>query len=355
MGDITQRFPSIMTSTARYDAEKTRVQLVKRGFLRENVVRYLYRPFDVRWLYWEPEGKLLDEKRPEYFPQLFEGNIWLEARQQQPMAKFDRGLYTTVLGDNFGNGLSSFFPLYKKNVAGDLFEAPQSSDKPQPNLADTAKEMLAGLEGTPEELFFHILAVLHTPKYREENADALRRDWPRIPFPETRERLSASAALGRQVAALLDSETPVPGVTCGKLSDVLKPMGVLKHREGRAVRSEELAVTAGWGHAGKGGVTMPGRGKTEEHEDGSVDVFLNGDVYWANVPGTVWEYTSGGYQVVKKWLSYREQPLLERPLQDGEARYVSEMIRRIAALLDLGPVLDANYAECYLPSRSSRS
>lgn len=27
-----------------------------------NIIRHLYRPFDVRWLYWEPETKLIDEK-----------------------------------------------------------------------------------------------------------------------------------------------------------------------------------------------------------------------------------------------------------------------------------------------------
>jgi hypothetical protein len=47
--------------------------------------------------------------------------------------------------------------------------------------------------------------------------------------------------------------------------------------------------------------------------------------------------------VVKKWLSYREKALLGRDLTVEEARYVSEMIRRIAAILALGPELDENY------------
>ena len=28
------------------------------------------------------------------------------------------------------------------------------------------------------------------------------------------------------------------------------------------------------------------------------------------MPANVWEYYIGGYQVIKKWLSYREQELL---------------------------------------------
>jgi len=58
----------------------------------------------------------------------------------------------------------------------------------------------------------------------------------------------------------------------------------------------------------------------------------------------VWNYTIGGYQVIKKWLSYREMKLIGRPLDSGEVRYVQEMVRRIAAILLLGPSLDINYA-----------
>jgi hypothetical protein len=75
-----------------------------------------------------------------------------------------------------------------------------------------------------------------------------------------------------------------------------------------------------------------------------VDVYLNGASFWAAVPFNVWEYTLGGYQVLKKWLSYREQPLLGRPLYDDEARYFAQVVRRIAAILLMGPALDASYA-----------
>lgn len=64
---------------------------------------------------------------------------------------------------------------------------------------------------------------------------------------------------------------------------------------------------------------------------------------WQNVPPEVWSFTIGGYPVVKKWLDYRHIEKLKRPLKLEEVAYVSEMVRRIAALLALGPALDANY------------
>ena len=116
-----------------------------------------------------------------------------------------------------------------------------------------------------------------------------------------------------------------------------------------------LRLTAGWGHAGQNGVTMPGKGKLETRgytaeEAGSPllgqrthDVFLNETACWRNVPEQVWDYTIGGYQVIKKWLSYREHELLGRALTPDEAREVTHMARRIAALILLQPELDRNY------------
>jgi hypothetical protein len=202
-------------------------------------------------------------------------------------------------------------------------------------------------------LCMHTLAIGYSYDYRAENADGIRQDWPRIPLPGTRAALLASAGLGRKVADLLDTETPVDGVTVGKLRPELKTIAVLSS-------GTSLSLTAGWGHAGKGGVTMPGKGKLVTRSytadempsaealsqlgASTCDVYLNNSVCWRNIPDNVWSYTIGGYQVLKKWLSYREHGLLGRALTADEAREVTHNARRIAALLQLQPKLDENYA-----------
>jgi hypothetical protein len=130
-------------------------------------------------------------------------------------------------------------------------------------------------------------------------------------------------------------------------------------------------VVARWGIAGKGGICMPSAGRLEsrpytEAERAAIaqgagrlgldeaaaltclgettcDVYLNDVAYWRNVPAKVWSYTLGGYQVMKKWLSYREKALLGRGLTVAEVAEVTAIARRIAALLLLQPALDANY------------
>ena len=72
--EIARRYPGVMKTTARFDARAIRDALLARGGPTEDgFVRFTYRPFDNRWLYWESETKLLDEKRAGYWPHVFEG------------------------------------------------------------------------------------------------------------------------------------------------------------------------------------------------------------------------------------------------------------------------------------------
>ena len=360
--------PRFMESGARFNPTVTRDTLLKRGFLPQNVVRYCYRPFDVRWLYWEPETKLLDEKRSDYFPHVFEGNSWLAAVQQN-RKDFDPPLVMTLHATRhiIERG-ANLFPLslrtssqMKLNPAPDLCDL---GDGRRLNLSDAAVAYLShiGSMADAEALFYHSIAILHAPAYRVENAGALRQDWPRIPLPVRRDLLLASAELGQQIAALLNSELPVAGVTSGALREELKTIGILSVIGGGPINlaAGDLDVTAGWGFGGRGGITMPGKGKVTEraitaNEENpalglgagatTYDIRLNERVYWRNIPPCVWEYTIGGYQVIKKWLSYRERVLLGRGLSPDEARAVTHIARRIAAILLREAELDQNYRD----------
>ena len=59
------------------------------------------------------------------------------------------------------------------------------------------------------------------------------------------------------------------------------------------------------------------------------DIHLNDRAFWRNVPASVWNYRIGGYQVLKKWLSYRERAVLDRPLKPEEVQLFTDTARRI--------------------------
>ena len=360
---------------SRFDAKATRDYLQKRGIVPNGIRRYCYRPFDLRWLYWEPETKLLDEKRTEYVRQWSKGNLWLCAVQQNRKHFDPPAVVTQLASRHLIERGANLFPL---SLATDEGAHLFAGKKPAPNLSHSAAEYLEGFGQEETEvlvrlLFFHIIAMLYAPEYRTENVTPLRQDWPRIPLPADRLALKASAALGEQIAALLDTETDVHGATCGKIAPAFKPIGVPSRLGGGELdtAANDLAVTAGWGHFGQANAVMPARGKLAERQydeneakaidaealargvsakevrrllgERTCDVFLNGVAYWRNIPLNVWQYTIGGYQVIKKWLSYREDEILGRALKPEEAREVTNTARRIAAIILLQPTLDENY------------
>ena len=112
--EITRRYPGAMKSTARFNARAIRDALLKRGGpVASGFVRHSYRPFDNRWLYWEAETKLIDEKRAEYKPHVFEGNLWIGSNKREIDEQFSHGTATPHLGNwKLGNWGIHFFPIW---------------------------------------------------------------------------------------------------------------------------------------------------------------------------------------------------------------------------------------------------
>ena len=346
--EIARRYPSAL------DAPRVRDRLLARGGpAKDGFLRFTYRPFDNRWLYWEADSGLLDRPRSTYRPHVFHGNMWLEAREREARDAFSRGTFLRHLGDNFGNGLSSFFParLRDDGILGE-------TRSKRPNLSTTAREYLSTTHVSECTLFHYVLAVLHDPRYRADNADALRLGWPRIPVPgwpanpsqDAVDSLVESARHGGALVHLLDAGSPVPGVTTGTLTPFIRSVAMPSTAEGHNMAGDDFAVTAGWGHFGAGKAVMPGTGRALERPftpeerlamgeglpelgETTFDIYLNGHAYWRNVPAAVWGYRLGGYPVLKKWLSYREHRILGRTIRPEEVQHFTDTARRMAAIL----------------------
>ena len=269
--EIARRHPAVMISTRIFDARTVRDSLLRRGGpIESGFVRHAYRPFDTRWLYWDADSRLLDRPRPKYKPHVIEGNLWL-VTQQKPRREWSPPQVIEHIGclDLMDRG-ATCVPAYLRDAALHFDKA--DGLQRRPNLSPAAERYLDRLGAGVEDLFHHVLAVLHDPAYREANAGALRMEWPRIPLPGwpdgdedgAADDLAASAARGRELAALLDSDTPVPGVTTGALRPEAAKVAVPSTTDGGNMAGGDFALTAGWGHFGQGEAVMPGQGRVVE-------------------------------------------------------------------------------------------
>lgn len=384
---IATRYPIIMKDVPRYNARAIRRELLlyreaelqlacqsDSGYPRERYQRnmtqadtepYYYRPFDLRWLYYEHNTKLLDERRKDYW----------DAHQRVPSMISAQANRKTYDPPAVTRSLASYHVIERASLIIPI----QFHAQTAPGLSEDVRNLngearSASLaDANPDDFFFHALATMHTPRYQTENSGALLGDWPRIPLPATTELLAHSAVLGRSLAELLDPESNIELVSeWSFLARLILPAEFAEGTVDRDIRNAaRLAVTAGWGRTGQGASVMPRRGDARERawtpaelerigvlavtqsltlDDAlnllgarCVDIYLNAVSLWTAIPLNVWEYTLGGYQVLKKWLSYREEPLLGRPLHETEARYFGQIVRRITAILLLRQALDASY------------
>jgi hypothetical protein len=367
---------------ARFNPKKARKKALEaESFSEERVVRYAVRPFENQWCYYVGERPVWNEPRPQLWEQVWPGNCFVLTRLRAGKEPEGDPIYfTPFLSDDHilspdAVAIPVFLQVQTAGITGPLLGNVKSV-KRIANLSAKARAYLQELGCDPEEavaqLWMHVLAVGLAKTYLAENRNVVRRNWPRIPLPSNNQLLQKSSSLGAEVAQLLDSDSAVIGVTAGALRTEQAVIGNLALIGPDPLNPAiDLKLTKGWGHKGGNGVN-PGKGKVKQREytadeldaiskgaatlgmsmeqalqrlgPSTCDVYLNERAYWCNIPVNVWEYFVGGYQVIKKWLSYRETKVIGRPITVAEADHVRDVARRLAAICLLGEKLDANYA-----------
>jgi hypothetical protein len=355
-----------VVDAAGFNSAKARAALLQAGGLKagrfEQIMLY---PFDERWCFHTNVQPIWNRSRREIAAQQAAGNRFLVTRKRarQPDEGFPCFVTAILPGDHLLDPNVHPFP-FVLHVAGDEGEGLGLGGAVVPNLSEAALRYCAdlGFSATTETarvIWHHVLAVTYSPAWLSENGAGIRQGWPRVPLPDSAELLNHSAGVGERVSALLDSQVPVSSVTAGVPYPELATLAVPATA---ANATRDWRVTAGWGSRSERGITMPGRGRvggrsfsdaeqaTAAHSAllGNItfDVWMNGASFWRNVPEKVWSLNIGGYQVLKKWLSYREQSIIERPLNESEVSHFQGVARRLAALLLFSPQLDANYQAC---------
>ncbi len=385
--EIKNIYPSLMMTGNRIVGPEARKKLLNETKFNESkIVRYPFKPFDIRWCYLDNIRPIFSEASPRLLAQRIDGNAFFITRDVADKSAEGAPFFFSKLVCDYDciSGHARHFPLIIAPTASNQSASQMSMlfpEKPVANLSDAARAYLASLDISDpdtaqlenglhayEIIWLHALAIGYAPAYLNENKDGIQNDWPRIPLPASRAALVESAALGKIIAGLLDTETPLDvslravnafltarqSAVKQEIASGLSPLAmtaVLRRSDNAQINPQagDLAIEAGWGSFGKANVVMPGKGTietfrvSEDPKGLAYNVYLNENVYWENIPVQVWEYTIGGYQVIKKWLSYREKKILGRDISVEEAREVTGMARRIAALLALEAQLDENY------------
>ena len=182
------------------------------------ILKASYRPFIDLWIYF---GHLFIH-RPTVFPQIFPipsaENVVMFFTGTGVSKNFSVLITSHIveygsLGNTVAIPLYLYQPLEKTKKKKHLFEEKENSSriveldgKKYLKKVNIKRDFLRKLEGKygtkiePEELFYYVFAVLSNSKYGEKYATDLKRERPRIPFPENYEIFKTLSELGRELA-----------------------------------------------------------------------------------------------------------------------------------------------------------
>ena len=344
-----------------YDAQETRERALGTEFYDpENMVRYLTAPFDVRWAYHAKTTGVWSRRQDGFRAHMKHGDGFVATRRARASSREGYPVFfTRCLGDHsMARGQSWYFPL-RTRAAEKPGDPEWINAQSTANLSPATKDWLEGLglenpnanEEIGDSPWLHALAIAWSPKYLRDNDDNLGVGWPRIPMPIDSGIAQSSAALGRRVSDLLDSERDVLGVTEGEIAKHIAVIGWVDGDDlalisGKAGKerswsvSEREALKAGLEEAQVGverGLELLGD---------PIDISLNAGTFWRGVPKRVWDCRVGGHQPLSRWVKTRRDLKGGEPLTALEADEVVGIMRRIAALLLMTDSLDANYETC---------
>ncbi len=288
-------------------------------FSEENIRPFLYRPFDMRWLYYL-QG-LTSRPAYEVMRHMIAGpNVALVCLRQS--RRGEAGTFLAVKGLINKDAVS----LYDIGTAFPLFHYPDSNElqlgSPRPNFTPS---FIAAVEGrlgmklevgpagpagraarsanapylTPESIFHYAYAIFHSPTYRSRYAEFLKIDFPRLPLTSDRELFFRLAGLGAELAGLHLMESP-------KLEQFI--------------------------------TSFPEKGDNvvEKVQFADGRVYINKAQYFDGVPESVWAFHVGGYQVCEKWLKDRKG----RALAYEDVRHYQKIVVALAETLRLMAEID---------------
>ena len=295
--DVLKTYGKIENKTWKVDSVKRNAK----QFAKENIVTFLYRPFDNRSLYYDDH--FIERTRREVMQHFINGeNIGLIIGRQGSVVgsmQWNLAWITKNISDLniFYRGGGTVFPLKLGNSYNYNHTILDSFSKYCGNLSDSQKN----------QIIDYIFAILYSNVYRDTYADFLSFDYPRIPYPKDADIFEKLAKKGKELCRIhfLEAEifTNVPSKLRNKNGHVL-------------TTSKEITQILS-----NGGTSR----EDQKVDDWNDQIWINKDQYFEGVSKLAWNFYIGGYQPAQKWLKDRKG----RILTEDEVIHYSKIIKAL--------------------------
>jgi len=236
----------------------------------ENVRIINYRPFDVRFIYYD-KSKIQRNRINTMKHYLSKENIGLCYVRIFSDDSFNHILINENIIDKHYSGSQNYnSPLYIYSEKSDnnLFQDDKHLNKTV-NFTDSFTKFINikySFKPTPEQIIGYIYAVLHSSSFRKKYLELLKIDFPRVPFLDEKIFIQLSE-LGSEL--------------------------IEHHLLKKTYPESDIKTSIGSTNV-----------ETVLYKDKKV--YINSDYYFYPVSSEVWNFYIGGYPVLEKWLKSRK-------------------------------------------------
>ncbi|MDB9312342.1 N-6 DNA methylase [Spirulina sp. CS-785/01] len=307
VANVVNDFASLSEKDARFkynlgkDSKEWNVSVAKQDLLETGVrsqliMPILYRPFDTRFTYYTGKSRgFICRPRNEVMSHVIkkENLCLISARGIERSREYDQVLCTNKIITNHTLSLkenNSLFPLYiypdTDNQQTNLFL--EKHPNLSPEFLQNVRENM-GKTPTPEEIFYYLYAILHSPTYRQRYADFLKRDFPRLPITSNQKLFQNLAKEGGKLVNLHLMKSPQ-----------LKTLITEYHGEQKPPVSQV------------------------KYNETKQEVIIHKNCRFSGIPKRIWEFKVGGYQVLEKWLKDRKKA--KRQLSSEEILHYQKIV-----------------------------
>ncbi len=318
--DTVQKFASMPAEQARaefnlpedvrdWKVSWAQEDLKTSGLSKEKIKRILYRPFDIRFIYYTGKTRgFVGWPYREFMSNMFRDNYGL-ILTRQTKDKWDIFATKDIVGHKSlaAYDVNYLFPLYLY-LNEDLLGEEKSVDMPNRRQANLRREFVSAVSEKlglkyrpdgkgnlrsdfgPEDILHYTYGIFYAPSFRNRYGQFLKTEFPRLPLTSNSELFKSVCAIGARLFAL-------------HVLDLVGP---------------SLCV-----------FPVPGNNRVDKVEFGASRVYINAEQYFEEVPDAVWSYHVGGFQVASKWLKDRKGRLLSHDDCTHYMRIVSAVAETI--------------------------
>lgn len=292
--------------------------------IEQNIFDYLFRPFDIRKIYYQPN--LIEIGRGGASKKVFSNfknqDLGLINCRQFASKKYFTSFVTKAMADMSSQPFAPYniFPIYVYENGRKV----ANLDNKFIHDLENSLNLIYVQEGEgdlkkdfgPEDIFYYIYSVFHSPEYRKKYHEELKIAFPKVPLAYDKIIFRDLVRHGKNLIELhLLNQNPFST----NKNSIFNKQNKWRVSQGGKMRHWNITKI--------------------QYEPNKKRIYINENNFFQGIDENVWNFYIGGYQVLDKWLKARKGRTLNLDDQEHFMKMIVALRETINVMEKIDPLV----------------